>query len=118
MTDQVGALAGAATALGRADGLEYRGGVPRGPRLDHRRHEQERHDNQQDRPELRHRFPPVKWLKISGLGTLPIEGSHRPQIGGGYRKDQANGRRVSRSELTPWNPRNRFAHVESAPFSS
>src|SRR2546428_13565135 len=49
-------LAGAAAALGRADGLEEGGGVPRGPRLDHRGHEQERHENHQNRPYLRHRF--------------------------------------------------------------
>src|SRR5437867_1032999 len=54
-------------ALGRADGLEYGGGVPRGPRLDHRGHEQERHENQQDRPELRHCFPPVNGLRFRTL---------------------------------------------------
>src|SRR5438876_856395 len=47
---------GAAAALGRADGLEDGGGVPRGPRLDHRGHEQERHQDHQNRPYLCHRF--------------------------------------------------------------
>src|SRR5206468_645762 len=43
-------LAGAAAALGRADGLEYGGGVSRCPRFGHRVHKRHGHENYQNRP--------------------------------------------------------------------